>query len=269
MSASGHQQPVRSLSPEGLLPDAYQPFNWRLSNRCILNVSTYYKQPLELLKKRWYEGRESARTGPSSLQFVPSLDQYWHMSLTLLTDRLRLTPLVDADIDLSLEIFTDPVVVKYVCDLMTEAQIRQEMSNWTKRGGNGGIGIWRIAHRKTGEKFGSALLLPMPIDEDDTDYSLVVLGEMPNGDIEIGYCLKRSAWGQGYATEACRRLLRFAFEETPLNEVVASFNEENVPSKRVLEKSGLVDRGHMRCYGKEGPNFRITRDEWNELQKLV
>jgi len=58
----GHQQPVRSLSLEALLPDAYQLLNWRLSNRYILNVSTYYKQPLELLKKRGYEGRESARS---------------------------------------------------------------------------------------------------------------------------------------------------------------------------------------------------------------
>ena len=45
MSVLGHQQPVRSLSLEGLLPEAYQPVNWRLSNRCILNVSSYYKQP--------------------------------------------------------------------------------------------------------------------------------------------------------------------------------------------------------------------------------
>ena len=55
------------------------------------------------------------------------------MNLNLLTDRLRLSPLADADIDLSLEMFTDPEVVRYVCELMTETQIRQEMPNWTKK----------------------------------------------------------------------------------------------------------------------------------------
>jgi ribosomal-protein-alanine N-acetyltransferase len=187
------------------------------------------------------------------------------MKLVLLTERLRLTPLVEADIDLSLEMFTDPEVVQYVCDLMNEDEIRKEMSNWTKRGGNGCIGIWCISDRSTGEKYGSAVLLPMPVDEDDTDYNLVVPGIMPDGDVEIGFSLKRSAWGNGYATEACSRQLRFAFQETPLLEVVASFEDENVASKAVLEKAGLIDRGRMHCYGKDSPSYRITRDEWRRL----
>ena len=189
------------------------------------------------------------------------------MKLDMQTERLRLTPLVDADIDLSLEMFTDPEVIEYVCDLMTEDEIRREMSIWTKRGGNGCIGIWCVSDRNTGEKYGSAILLPMPIDEDDTNYDLVVPEMMPDGDIEIGFSLKRSAWGKGYATEACRRLLRFAFQETPLLEVVATFEDENVASKRVLEKAGLIDRGRMHCYGEDSPSYRITRSEWRILQQ--
>ena len=188
------------------------------------------------------------------------------MNLVLHTNRLQLSPLASSDLDISLQMFTNPHVVKYVCDLMTETEIRQEMSNWIKRGGNGCIGIWCVSHRESGEKLGSALLLPMPIEEDDTDYSLVVMGEMPDADIEIGFCLKQSAWGNGYATEACQRLLRFAFEETGLTEVVASFYEENVASRAVLEKSGFVDRGRMRSYGEDSPNYRITRTEWCQFQ---
>ena len=55
------------------------------------------------------------------------------MELEIFTERLRLTPLVADDVDLALEMFTDPEVVKYVCDVMTEAEIRQEMTNSTKR----------------------------------------------------------------------------------------------------------------------------------------
>ena len=67
------------------------------------------------------------------------------MKLELHTERLWFTPFVADDFDLALEMWTDPEVVKYVCDVMTEAEIRQEMSNSAKRGGNGGIGIWCIA----------------------------------------------------------------------------------------------------------------------------
>ena len=184
------------------------------------------------------------------------------MNLELVSKRLHLTPLDTSDIDLSLEMFTDPQVVKYVCDLMDESAIRAEMSNWLKRGGDGCIGIWCVSDRTTGEKFGSVFLLPMPIEEEDTNYDLVVPGEMPDGDVEIGFAYKRSAWGRGFATEACKRLLQFAFEETPLDEVVASFDEENTASRNVLSKSGFRDHGTMRCYGQYGPNFRITRQEW-------
>jgi len=189
------------------------------------------------------------------------------MKLELHTERLLLTPLVADDVDLALEMWTDPEVVKYVCDVMTEAEIREDMANSIKRGGNGGIGIWCVADRRTGEKLGSTYLLPLPIDKDDTDFSLVVMGQMPDAEIEIGFFLKRSAWGRGYATEVCNRLLQFAFQEASLNEVVASVNEENVTSKNVLEKSGLLDRGRTRCYGKDSPIYRISRDEWNEMQR--
>jgi RimJ/RimL family protein N-acetyltransferase len=85
---------------------------------------------------------------------------------------------------------------------------------------------------------------------------------MPDGDIEVGYFLKRSAWGKGYATEACKRIIQMAFEESPLTEVVATFEAGNVASRNVLDKAGFVDRGTMRCYGEDGPNYRITREEW-------
>ena len=53
------------------------------------------------------------------------------MVLELFTARLRLTPLVADDLDIALEMFTDPEVVKYVCDVMTETEIRQEMPDYS------------------------------------------------------------------------------------------------------------------------------------------
>lgn len=184
------------------------------------------------------------------------------MNLDLHSNRLTMTPFTRDDLDLSLEMFTDPAVTKYAGGVMSKREITKNVTNWTKRGGNGCIGIWTVTDRKTGEKHGSAALLPMPVEESATDYSLVIPGKMPTGDVEVGYYLKRSAWGHGYATEACRCLLRFAFEKSPLQEVVATFDKKNLASRNVLEKAGFTDCGTMRCYGDDGLNFRITRREW-------
>lgn len=189
------------------------------------------------------------------------------MNLVLTSERLLLTPLSETDIDIALEMYTDPAVVKYVCDPMSEDEIRKEMSYVTKRGSNGCIGIWCISDRRTSEKYGDGYLLPMPVDEDDTDWDLLVPDAMPDGDIEVGYFLKRSAWGNGFATEACRRLIKFAFEETSLKEVVATLDEGNQNSRIVLEKAGFSYGGRIRAYGKDGPHFRISREEWTELNQ--
>ena len=189
------------------------------------------------------------------------------MKLELRTERLLLTPLASNDVDVAVEMFTDAEVTKYVDGVMSAERITKDMSDWIKRGGNGCIGIWCISDRESREKYGSAALLPMPVDEDDTDYNLVVLEKMPDGDVEIGYFLKRSAWGHGYATEACKRLLQFAFQKTSLDEVVATFDEKNIASEHVLKKTGFVDKGTMRCYGETGPNYRVTREEWSRMRR--
>ena len=194
----------------------------------------------------------------------PGFDHDWAMKLELFSERLTLTPLKSTDVDLAVELWTDPEVVRYICDVPTEAEVRQEMPDAIKRGGNGEIGIWCITDRETGEKLGSTYLLPMPTEEDDVDYNLIVMGKMPDTDIEVGYFLKRSAWGQGYATEVCRRMLQFAFQQTSLKEVVASVHEKNIASKNVLEKCGLLYQGQTKAWGMDGPIFKITRDEWVE-----
>ena len=84
--------------------------------------------------------------------------------------------------------------------------------------------------------------------------------------VEIGWRLDKNYWSNGYATEASRRLLQFAFEDSPLQEVVATFDDENFASRNVLTKAGFIDRGRRRSYGADGTYFRITREEWLSSQ---
>jgi len=58
------------------------------------------------------------------------------MDYILETKRLRLTPLALSDVYVAVEIFTNPAVLKFVGDAMTEESIRREMPLWTRRGGD-------------------------------------------------------------------------------------------------------------------------------------
>lgn len=186
------------------------------------------------------------------------------MKLDLMTERLLLRPLAESDLDVGLETLTDPVVMKYLGKTFTKDQVAEELPTAMKRCAGGCIGIWCVIDRSTKEKLGTAELLPLPIEEEDTNWDLVVGDDLPDREIEIGYLLKRSAWGEGYATEAAKRLLKFAFEETPLEEIVATIDAENTTSQRVLEKCGLVHEGMRRAYAVQCPGFRISRQQWLE-----
>ena len=62
----------------------------------------------------------------------------------------------------------------------------------------------------------------------------------------MGYCLDDAAWGHGYATEAARALLQWAFDTLDLNRVQAETDTRNAASARVLEKLGFVREGTLR-----------------------
>jgi len=58
--------------------------------------------------------------------------------------------------------------------------------------------------------------------------------------VEIGWRLAPEYWRLGYATEGARAVLDFAFSELGLDEVVSFTVPGNLPSRRVMEKIGMV-----------------------------
>jgi RimJ/RimL family protein N-acetyltransferase len=73
---------------------------------------------------------------------------------------------------------------------------------------------------------------------------------------EMGYWLGKPFWGQGYATEAARRVLRYAFEELDLNRVFASHFAHNIASGRVMQKAGMAYEGTMRQHVLKWGSFK-------------
>ncbi|WP_438435257.1 GNAT family N-acetyltransferase [Gorillibacterium sp. sgz500922] len=65
----------------------------------------------------------------------------------------------------------------------------------------------------------------------------------------IGYIFNPSFYGNGYATEACRRIMDHAFAEGNAHRIVAMCNTENAPSWRLLERLGMRREGHFKQEG--------------------
>ncbi|MEL7256455.1 MAG: GNAT family N-acetyltransferase [Pseudomonadota bacterium] len=183
--------------------------------------------------------------------------------LELETERLRLIPFSLADLDIAQALLCDRDVMRYVADPMSPEHVADNMHNYAKRGAGGRIGIWCVTRKDTGQKIGDCVLLPVPIETEEYDWDLLSEHAYPDAYIEVGYLLIPEAWGQGYATEICARLLRFAFEETSLDRVVATTDNENHKSRHVLGKCGFQLKGRRRAYGYDNVDwFEIERGDW-------
>lgn len=90
---------------------------------------------------------------------------------------------------------------------------------------------------------------------------------------DLGYAYNRLYWGKGYATEAARAVLQFAFETLKLHRVGATVLPDNFGSIRVLEKLGFQREGVRRqAYSLRGTHedllcYSILAPEWCEQQR--
>lgn len=79
-------------------------------------------------------------------------------------------------------------------------------------------------------------------------------GVHPQRNWEFGYWIGKPYWGHGYATEAARRLLAYAFEELRTDYISAGWFVDNPASGRVLDKLGCVPSGseERECLARGG-----------------
>ncbi len=60
---------------------------------------------------------------------------------------------------------------------------------------------------------------------------------------DIGFALLETHWGQGYAEEAARAVLRHAFDDLHLSRLLAITTQGNLPSQKLLQKLGFAPQG--------------------------
>jgi RimJ/RimL family protein N-acetyltransferase len=174
------------------------------------------------------------------------------MQVFLQTQRLVLRRLTLADVDNLVSLDADPDVMRFVTGGIPTA--RDEIENeilpvWLDYYERfAGYGFWAAIEKATGEFLGWFHFRPRE--------------EATLGEAELGYRLRKSAWGKGYATEGSRALIRKGFTEFGVQRVVAEAMAVNLASRRVMEKAGLT---LVRTFHQPWP-YQIEGDELGDVE---
>jgi RimJ/RimL family protein N-acetyltransferase len=177
------------------------------------------------------------------------------------TDRLLLRRWTDADLEPFAAMNADPVVMQHMQGLLSDdasdAFANRIEAHWEEHG----WGLWAVEVPGVAPFVGYVGLWPADFVAD--------------GAVEVGWRLASAHWGNGYATEAAMEALRFGFTDVGLDEIVSFTVPQNVRSRRVMERIGLVrdpagDFDHPRVDPVAYPHlvshvlYRLTRAAWYE-----
>lgn len=120
--------------------------------------------------------------------------------------------------------------------------------------------FWTVVLRTTGAVIGKCGL--SWIHEDLAPPSIY-------GAVQIGWSLAEPFWGQGYASEAARAVLRHGFEAMALAEIWAQTSDSNAASTRMMARLGLIRQPDLSYSDPDYPVldnpavvYRLTRAEW-------
>ena len=144
------------------------------------------------------------------------------------TERLVLRQWRDDDKEPFAALNADPIVMEYFPSTMTREASDAYVDRVSQMIAERGWGTWAVEVGATGEFIGFVGLNEPRFEAHFTPA------------VEIGWRLGRGAWGRGYATEAARSVLGYAFDELKLDEIVSFTTVENWRSRRVMERIGMT-----------------------------
>lgn len=153
--------------------------------------------------------------------------------IALQTARLRTRLLTEADAPALLEMYADPVVMRYWShapwtglDQVMQMLVRDQA---TREEGQGlRLGVEHLADQRI---IGTLALFNI---------------SPANRRAEIGYAQVRSYWGRGLMHEALQAYVGYLFDDFALHRLEADIDPRNLASQRSLERLGFRKEGHLR-----------------------
>ena len=177
----------------------------------------------------------------------------------LRTSRLLLREWRASDLEPFAALNADPAVAEFLSAPLTRAQSDALVGRIVDHWRTDGYALWAVERTGDGAFLGFS--------------GLSVPAWAPEPTPEIGWRLAQHAWGRGYATEAAREVLRFAFEGLAFDALVSYTTVSNVRSRRVMVKLGMVrdpaaDFDHPRL-APDHPlrphvTYRLSRAAWEQ-----
>jgi len=140
----------------------------------------------------------------------------------------------------------DPVAMRYIGNgnVLDPGQswreVAMHLGHWMLRG----YGQWALERKEDGAWVGQAGLWNPP--------------GWPG--LEVGWRLAREAWGEGYATEAGRAAIEWAWKTLDVNDLISVIQPGNVASILVAERLGLSRLREDQVKGQDVLIFGISRD---------
>ncbi|HCT72715.1 MAG TPA: GNAT family N-acetyltransferase [Psychrobacter sp.] len=185
------------------------------------------------------------------------------MKKVIETERLYLRQWQASDFAVFAEINADPEVMKYFPKLLSTAVSNAIAHKCQQLIIDKGWGLWAVSLKDRSKENG-AFIGFVGLNDTHADMSFAPA-------VEIAWRLHKDFWGQGYATEAARAALNFAFNELSLDEVVSFTAVINKRSQQVMERIGMIntranfyhpalDANHRLA---EHVLYNITRQQWN------
>jgi len=164
------------------------------------------------------------------------------------TARLRLRPVSREDHADLCVLYADPAVMRYINHGIgrtaeeTSGHIERMVKHWEDHG----FGMWALRRKAEGDFVGRCGFRYL----DDTPL------------VELGYTLHQRFWGQGLAVEAGRACLEYVFQHFEHDRIVAIALEENLASRRVMEKLGFQFEGPAHYYKTDVVLYALRKADW-------
>ena len=170
--------------------------------------------------------------------------------MMLETERLILREMTDDDFDAIYAVLADSDITQHYPYTFDEARVRGWIARNKERYRTDGFGLWAVVLKETGEVIGDCGLTLQPIN-----------GQMLP---EIGYHIHKACWRRGYASEAARKCMEYAFETLHFPAVYSYMTSDNAASYGVALKNGMKLVEEYDDHGVPHRVYALTREEWEQ-----
>jgi len=161
------------------------------------------------------------------------------------TPRLGLRHWLDADLAPFIDMNSDREVMEFFPEQLTAAQTMAMVERIKGHFEKYHFGLFAVEEKSTNNFIGFTGLAVPTFESFFTPC------------VEIGWRFKKSAWGQGFATEAANACLQYGFKELQMKTIYSFTSVLNKPSERVMQKIGMhcvadfnhpkIDEAHPLC----------------------